>query len=106
MCQECRNSAIKGTLFSAFIRAFIVLLFILLVFRGVKLIYLPPYSPDLNPIEESFSFIKAYIRRHGDRFRAGVASRRKELPFLFLYEALDQISLEHAKGWMKDCGYI
>jgi transposase len=26
---------------------------------GAKLIYLPPYSPDMNPIEETFSFMKA-----------------------------------------------
>lgn len=31
---------------------------------GVKLVYLPPYSPDLNPIEEFFAKLKAFIRRH------------------------------------------
>lgn len=31
---------------------------------GVKLVYLPPYSPDLNPIEELFSVLKAFIKRH------------------------------------------
>lgn len=31
---------------------------------GVKLIYLPPYSPDLNPIEDFFAELKAFIRRH------------------------------------------
>lgn len=31
---------------------------------GCKLVYLPPYSPDFNPIEEAFSAIKAYLRRH------------------------------------------
>lgn len=31
---------------------------------GVKLVYLPPYSPDLNPIEEFFAELKAFIRRH------------------------------------------
>jgi transposase len=30
---------------------------------GVKLVYLPPYSPDLNPIEEFFSELKAFIKR-------------------------------------------
>jgi transposase len=30
---------------------------------GVKLIYLPPYSPDLNPIEEFFAELKAFIKR-------------------------------------------
>jgi transposase len=32
--------------------------------KGVKLVYLPPYSPDLNPIEEFFSELKAFIQRH------------------------------------------
>jgi transposase len=31
---------------------------------GVKLVYLPPYSPDLNPIEEFFAELKAYIKRN------------------------------------------
>jgi len=31
---------------------------------GVKLIYLPPYSPDLNPIEEYFGELKAFIKKH------------------------------------------
>lgn len=30
---------------------------------GVKLLYLPPYSPDLNPIEEFFAELKGFIRR-------------------------------------------
>ena len=32
---------------------------------GVKLLYLPPYSPDLNPIEEFFSVMKAWMKKHG-----------------------------------------
>ncbi|KAI1829276.1 hypothetical protein DTO006G1_9806 [Penicillium roqueforti] len=31
---------------------------------GVKLVYLPPYSPDLNPIEELFDELKAFIKRN------------------------------------------
>jgi len=31
---------------------------------GAILIYLPPYSPDLNPIEEAFSYVKAYLKAH------------------------------------------
>lgn len=31
---------------------------------GVKLVYLPPYSPDLNPIEEFFAKLKGFIRRN------------------------------------------
>ena len=32
--------------------------------KGVELVCLPPYSPDLNPIEEFFAELKALIRRH------------------------------------------
>jgi transposase len=31
---------------------------------GVKLVYLPPYSPDLNPIKEFFAELKAFIKRN------------------------------------------
>jgi hypothetical protein len=31
---------------------------------GVKLVYLPPYSPDLNPIEEFFAQFKMFVKRH------------------------------------------
>lgn len=31
---------------------------------GVKVLYLPPYSPDLNPIEEFFAELKAFVRRN------------------------------------------
>lgn len=33
---------------------------------GILLIYLPPYSPDLNPIEETFSYVKYYLKNHDD----------------------------------------
>ena len=36
---------------------------------GVKLVYLPPYSPDLNPIEEYFSELKAFTRRNWVRYK-------------------------------------
>lgn len=31
---------------------------------GVKLVYLPPYSPDFNPVEEFFAELKAFIKKH------------------------------------------
>jgi transposase len=37
--------------------------------RGCKLLYLPPYSPDLNPIEEAFAKIKALMRKAEARTR-------------------------------------
>jgi hypothetical protein len=39
--------------------------------KGVRIIFLPPYSPDLNPIEEAISKIKAWIRRNYDLFSPG-----------------------------------
>lgn len=68
--------------------------------------YLPPYSPDYNPIEECFSWIKAYIRRHGQTFRDLVEIGDHIDPFLFLYEALDKVTPEAARGWFKDSGYL
>ena len=35
---------------------------------GVKLLYLPPYSPDLNPIEEFFAELKAFIKKQWHEF--------------------------------------
>jgi transposase len=32
---------------------------------GYELLYVPPYSADLNPIEQTFNVLKAWIRRHG-----------------------------------------
>ncbi len=37
--------------------------------RGCELVYLPPYSPDLNPIEEAFSKVKGLMRRAKARTR-------------------------------------
>jgi transposase len=38
---------------------------------GVKLVYLPPYSPDLNPIEEFFAKLKGFIKRNWDYYEKG-----------------------------------
>jgi transposase len=40
-----------------------------------KLIFLPPYSPDLNPIEQAFSCIKAYLRRFWQDFSLSIIDR-------------------------------
>lgn len=37
---------------------------------GVKLVYLPPYSPDLNPIEEFFAELKGFIKRNWGYYEA------------------------------------
>jgi transposase len=65
--------------------------------RGAKLIYLPPYSPDLNPIEKCWSKIKTYLRK-------AKARTREELEQA-LREVLLKITEEDAQGWFKSCGY-
>lgn len=65
--------------------------------KGAKLIYLPPYSPDLNPIEKCWSKIKTYLRK-------AKARTRDELEKA-LREALLLITKEDAVGWFRSCGY-
>ena len=45
---------------------------------GVKLVYLPPYSPDLNPIEEYFSVLKAFIRKRWSEYEENPGQGFKE----------------------------
>jgi transposase len=64
---------------------------------GAKLIYLPPYSPDLNPIEKCWSKIKTALRAAKARTREALESALKA--------ALLTITLEDAAGWFECCGY-
>ncbi|KAF8589917.1 hypothetical protein K439DRAFT_1274110, partial [Ramaria rubella] len=68
--------------------------------------YLPLYSPDLNPIEEVYSFFKAYMRWHGSMFHNTVDSKNKAAILLFMYTALGSITEKHVCGWMRHSGYI
>lgn len=77
-----------------------------IAYRKIKLLYLPPYSPDLNPIEECFSFIKHFIRRHGVEFRSFIELGDELRPFLFLYRALDTVTADACRGWFSHSGYI
>ena len=65
--------------------------------RGCELIYLPAYSPDLNPIEEAFSKIKGILRRAG--------ARTKEALLEVLGEALSAVSAQDARGYFEHAGY-
>ena len=67
---------------------------------GALLLYLPPYSPDLNPIEEAFSSIKTSLRRNNKHY-----TDASKLPWL-IHEAAASITPEMALGWFADCGYV
>lgn len=74
--------------------------------RGVKLLYLPPYSPDFNPIEECFSYMKGVIRRHGDAFQSIVESKDESAIFSFLSDTLATVTPRHAYGWFRHSNYL
>jgi len=65
--------------------------------RGAKLWLLPSYSPDLNPIEEAFSKIKALLKK--------AKARTREALLQELAGALGALTPEDAKGWFAHCGY-
>ena len=70
--------------------------------RGARLLYLPSYSPDFNPIEHAFSSIKARLRANRDHLNdAAVGS-----VYDALWQAVHSTSAESARGWYKHCGYI
>ena len=59
--------------------------------------YLPPYSPDLSPIEPGWAKVKSYLRR--------VAARTVEALEQALAPALDSITAQDAKGFFRHCDY-
>ena len=66
---------------------------------GAKLIYLPPYSPDFNPIEQAFHSLKAWLRRH-----EADAINPQTRPWL-IHQASLSITIEDAEGWIINSGY-
>ena len=67
--------------------------------------FLPPYSPDFNPIELTFSAIKSRIRREGNIFRAAMGDDDDLDVYLQLNAAVWSVTANDAKGWFAHCGY-
>jgi len=64
---------------------------------GAQLLYLPPYSPDLNPIEPCWSKIKQKMR--------ALKARVVEALEKATTEAVQAVSPKDAEGWFGYCGY-
>ena len=64
---------------------------------GASVIYLPPYSPDLNPIEMMWSKMKAYLRK--------VKARTNKLLETAIAEALGRITTSDILAWFAENGY-
>jgi transposase len=65
--------------------------------RGADLLFLPSYSPDLNPIEEAFSKIKGIVRKEGARVREALVEA--------IGRALAAVTPEDVAGWFAHAGY-
>ena len=72
--------------------------------RGARLVYLPSYSPDFNPIELAFSTIKQWLRLNRDRVNRELESVDGTVYNVF-WEAVHSVTAEQARGWYKHCGY-
>jgi hypothetical protein len=72
----------------------------------MRIEYLPPYSPDLNPIEEAFSAIKAHLRRHLHVLLAAMGEEDDLSVYLLLYEAVYSVTADDAYGWFSHSGYV
>ena len=72
--------------------------------RGARLLYLPAYSPDFNPIELAFSTIKTWLRTNRDRVNQELEAGDGTVYNVF-WEAVYSVTAEHAKGWYSHCGY-
>ena len=65
--------------------------------RGIAHLYLPPYSPDLNPIENAFSKLKRLVRTAAERTVEGLWSAIGRL--------LDRFRRPECRNYFRHCGY-
>jgi transposase len=68
--------------------------------------FLPPYSPDFNPIELLFSAMKYHLRRNGSYIRFAMTQLTNEEIAFTLNEALYQTTPQDTFGWYRHCGYV
>ena len=65
--------------------------------RGARPLYLPPYSPDFNPIERAFSKLKTWLRTAQARTRDALEA--------VIQTATEWVTEADAKNWFDPCGY-
>jgi len=65
---------------------------------GALVWFLPPYSPDLNPIEKMWSKVKAFLRK--------AKARTLDALINAIRDALRNVTTTDILGWFKECGYV
>ena len=69
----------------------------LITHAGARVLFLPPYSPDLNPIEKMWSKVKGLLR--------GAEARTPADLITAIGHALAKVTSQDALGWFASCGY-
>ena len=69
----------------------------LIELAGARVLFLPPYSPDLNPIEKMWSKVKQYLRSAEARTEANLLRT--------IASALTTVTAQDAMNWFVSCGY-
>ncbi len=64
---------------------------------GAELLYLPPYSPDFNPIEKCWAKLKQHLR--------SLKARSLDSLQQAITDAIPTISKDNARAWFRYCGY-
>ena len=67
---------------------------------GILVLFLPPYNPNLNPIEMCFSYIKSYLKKHNELLEVIPDST------CVIKSAFDSVNEEHCRAWIHNSGYI
>lgn len=70
---------------------------------GAIIVYMSPYSPEFNPIEQGFNWIKRYLKRHNSDERFKVHGRYAAQACMV--EACSQVGPTRARNFYKLCGY-
>ncbi|KAF9490689.1 hypothetical protein BDN71DRAFT_1399483 [Pleurotus eryngii] len=73
----------------------------------MRVMFLPPYSPDYNPIELVFSAIKSFVRRHQVLGRQDFTIDNDDAyMYTHLFDAAYSITANDALGFFYKCGYV
>ena len=66
---------------------------------GILVLFLPPYSPDLNPLEEAVSYIKQYLCKHNELLQA------IQDPTDVIMQAFQSITAKRCNSWISHAQY-
>ncbi|THV00925.1 hypothetical protein K435DRAFT_656345 [Dendrothele bispora CBS 962.96] len=72
----------------------------------MRILYLPTYSPDLNPIEEAFSSIKSWLKANRAYVLGEMTGEAQCDPYTILWDAIFTVTPDKAYGWYRHSGYI